>query len=643
MGKRFGAMNIEFRKKRSVWQQLSFSMFILVLSSSVCADFLEMPEIKQTPELRTKSLLRDMDIPAVKFRSPDPTEGPRLAISEFRIQGLVEYPKMGITRASLKILSEKIRFDLMGEGKLLESGYTITELGEVSDMLGKIEEETAGRHVEPVDVQRLVWLIKEQREKRGITLGQIETVANTITKFYRERGFVLAKAYIPKQEVRDGVVNLTVLLGILGDVQVSGNKLYNTKAVASVFDGMLGKPVTNTAIEEQLFLINDYPGIFVDGHFEPGYQVGDTRLNVTVKEETRYNANVRLDNHGAEETGLRRLYADVQLNNPLGLADKLLVSGLYATQPSNTIYYQLQYQMRLFGPRTRISLETSKNQYVVDQFLNPNARLKGSVNLNSMTGTYVHQRSRKSNHSFDLRYETIESIIQQGEAVETIRLLSDKLQNISLAYRFDLLQEEKKRYHQGQIKYTSGRFEYGAEEDGQEDKYAIYSVNYSLLDFWKLPLFNADTRMVYRAEAQYAGINLSGIMRFSLSGPTRVRAYSPGFFTADDAVFLGIDWIFNSPGFFDLNITKSVNLREFMKPFLFVDYAYGRQQSLAGAQADTTAKLTDAGLGFKFSQGKSFSGNLLVAYPIKERLTPEPTPPPTVKDRRVLFDFQYSF
>ena len=149
-------MNSEYQKYRHRLQELTLISFLLFLSFSAEADFLEMPEIKQTPELRTKSLLRDMDIPALKFRSPDPTEGPRLAVSEFRIQGLVEYPKMGITREALKTLSERIRFDLMGDGKLLESGYTIEELGEVSELLGNIEEESSGRHVEPVDVQRLV-------------------------------------------------------------------------------------------------------------------------------------------------------------------------------------------------------------------------------------------------------------------------------------------------------------------------------------------------------------------------------------------------------------------------------------------------------------------------------------------------------
>jgi len=584
-----------------------------------------------------------MDIPAVKFRSPDPTEGPRLAITEFRIQGLVEYPKMGITREALKILSEKIRFDMMGEGKLLESGYTISELGEVSDMLGKIEEETTGRHVEPVDVQRLVWLVREQRTKRGITLGQIETVANTITQFYRERGFVLAKAYIPKQEVRDGVVNLTVLLGMLGDVQVSGNKLYGTKTLGSAFDDMMGKPVTSAAIEEKLFLINDYPGIFVDGHFEPGLQVGDTRLNVTVKNETRYNADLRVDNHGTKDTGLYRLYGDVQWNNPLGLADKLQVSGLYAAEPSNTEYWQLQYQMKLFGPRTRLSLEASENQFLVDQSktLGPGLEMHGDVTLAGVTGTYLHQRGRTSNTSFDLKYEIITSTIQLGTFHDTSQ--DDKLKNLSLVYRFDTLQEEKKRFHQGQLKLTTGSFVYGADTSaGQDEKYKIYSAVYSLLDFWKMPLVDAETRLVYRAEAQYAGINLSGIMRFSLSGPTRARAYSPGIFTGDDAVFLGFDWIFNSPGFFNVNVTKSVNLRELMKPFLFADYAYGQQQSLVATESNATAQLVDAGLGFKFAQGKSFSGNLLAAFPIKEKFSGI-NKVPEVDSYRLVFDFQYSF
>ena len=55
----------------------------------------------------------------------------------------------------------------------------------------------------------------------------IETVADTITQYYRERGFILAKAYIPQQQVRDGVVSLNIMLGKLGSVEVVNAKRIN--------------------------------------------------------------------------------------------------------------------------------------------------------------------------------------------------------------------------------------------------------------------------------------------------------------------------------------------------------------------------------------------------------------------------------
>src|SRR5690606_5589602 len=108
----------------------------------------------------------------------------------------------------------------------------------------------------------------------------IETVADTITRYYRERGFILAKAYIPEQRVRDGVVTLTLLLGNLGEVTVLNNKSYTEKTLQSIFHPVIGKPVTAGNIEERLYFVNDLPGISAQAYFEPGSQVGDTRLNI---------------------------------------------------------------------------------------------------------------------------------------------------------------------------------------------------------------------------------------------------------------------------------------------------------------------------------------------------------------------------
>src|SRR5690606_392139 len=298
-------------------------MSLALVPSAATAGFLEMPDTTEVPQFERESLLLDMDIPPVRERDPDPQAGPRLNVKEFRVQGIIEYPELGITREKIIEQVEAIRFDMMAENKLLESGYTLDELGEVSDLIAEIEKSTEGQHVGPLEVQRLVFLIREQRRQRGITLGMIETVANTITRYYRERGFILAKAYIPEQHVRDGVVNLTLLLGELGEVEVHNNDDYSDWMIKRAFSGDLAEPVLSSRIEEKLFLISDLPGLSAQGFFGPGSQVGDTKLNVNVLSGRWYEATIRSDNHGSARTGEYRVYLGGIWNNPTGTGDQL--------------------------------------------------------------------------------------------------------------------------------------------------------------------------------------------------------------------------------------------------------------------------------------------------------------------------------
>lgn len=623
------------------------TVFLVLECNPVFAGFIFMPETLETQEIRGKTMIRDINIPPVIERPTDPSSGPRLAVSEFRIQGLVEYPELGITREVLNKLVERLRFVFMGEGKLLESGYTLDELAELSNLLVEIEEETVKKHVTPLEVQKLVWLVREQRQKRGITLGQIENIADKITKFYREKGFILAKAYIPQQEVRDGIVNLTLLLGMLGEVNVTGNNLYKSDIIKTAFDGMITKPVTHAAVEENLYLINDYPGITVDGYFEPGYQVGDTKLNINVKSEKRYNSNIRLDNHGTEDTGLYRLYVDGQVNNLFGVADLINVSLLKATSPANSDYWRILYSMNMFHPRLKFSLSASENQYVVDNSsAGINLLVSGAVSVLDTSLTYVMKRSRATNYNLELKYEQLGTDLD----INSITVGDDKISNYSLIFNYDFLNEKAKALHQGNVKLKSGKYDSNP-QPGQDESFSYISSDYTLLTFTKVPFFDASSRLIFRANLQYAGTILSTMLRTNLGGPTRARAYPNNLFSADDFIYTGLDWVFNSPGFLDFNIADGINMKELVKPFVFMDYAYGRQvapkQSGGGGQLivllDQKAELFNLGLGLQFSQGKNFKGNLQVAFPTHQDFSKVQQDLNYTKEPRWVFDFQYSF
>ena len=625
---------------------ISKSIFLFLVCSlvfinvPVYAGFLDMPEITESLELKRKSMLRDIDIPGVKDRDPDPTAGPRLAVKEFRVQGLVEYPELGITREAINKLVEKIRFDLMAEDKLLDSGYTLEELGGLSNLLVDIEEDTVKRHVTPIEVQKLVWLIRDQRLKRGITLGQIESIADEITKFYRQRGFILAKAYIPKQEVREGIVTLTLLLGMLGSVDVVNNNIFSDSTISSVFDSMLTKPVTSMQVEENLYLINDYPGLSVSGFFEAGHQVGDTKLNINVNNEEKYTYNIRLDNHGTIDTGKYRVFADFQVNNLLGIADILNLSILTAMEPSNTNYWKVFYQTKLFTPKLLLNLGASTNQFVVDR-QNTSFNLNGVVSTEEFSTSYKLKRSRVSNKTVELRYQSIGSDLQLGDLTDVGNALDEKISTTSLIYKFDFLQENEKRLHQGNISLTSGQYEFG-NSSGIDKEFSYTTFDYSLLTFVGIPFTDSSARLIARAGGQFSGKYLSSIVKYPLAGASRARAYSPNVFSADDAIFTSLDLIFNSPNILDFSLFGETKLKDIAKPFIFVDFSYGIQRKINSTKLDVTGTLVDAGFGLKFNYTNKVQGNLHLAFPISDEFS---DPDITIADNemKVIFDFQYKF
>lgn len=587
-------------------------------SISATAAFLEMPDTSELPAYERESLLLDLDVPSLKHRDPNPNAGPRLNVKEFRVQGIVEYPELGITRKSIIDKVEKIRFEMMDESKYLESGYSPEEIAQVSDLIAEIEKDTAGRHVSPVDVQKLVFLIREQRRSRGVTLGMIESVADTITQYYRERGFFLAKAYIPKQHVRDGVVTITLLLGHLGEIDVKNNNYYSSNTIRRVFNDVVHKPVSNKIIEERLYLVNDLPGLVATGYFEPGSQIGDTKLNVNVTDEKWYYANVRLDNHGSKTTGTYRIYTDFYWNNLSGLGDQLQVGVLGTFEPDNTLYGMFRYSIPIFSPRWVASIGASTNDFVTDEASTASTRFKieakstvTDVNLN-----YKINRSRKLNQGVNFNYARITSDVEYGSIANAgIYKVVNKAE---LSYQLDYLNESKRTLHQGSLSIAAADMKQGAIDGLDAISYSL-SLNYSHLSFIPIPFSENRARWVNRISGQYAGKALTEVLQFGLAGPTRARAYKINEHYADDGIYLGSDLIFNGPFKQDATFFGE-HVNTAFQPVLFVDASYGKNYSYIEGEPDLDAYLVNAGVGIKINF-KSVRGDLSVAVPIDGKRT----------------------
>lgn len=638
--------------------------FAAFQSSVAMAGFLEMPDTTEVPEMERESILKDLDIPSVRERDPDPSAGPRLNITEFRVQGIVEYPELGITRESLNRLVEGIRFDMMGEGEMLDSGYTLDEVSEISDMMAQIEEETEGKHVGPLDVQRLVFLVRDQRRRRGVTVGMIEGVADTITRYYRERGFILAKAYIPEQHVRDGVVTLTLLLGELGEVEVQNNKKYKASIIEDIFEPVINKPVTARGIEERLFFVNDMPGLETQAYFEPGSQVGDTRLNINVMEEKTFAGNVRVDNHGSESTGEFRLYTDGYWYSPLGIGDQLHIGVLGTFEPANSLYGSIHYGLPLFSPRAKFTFGGSTNDFVSETITN--LRTTGDSVVLDASLNYILKRSREKNYSVEVRFAEIDTDINnitapsgEGNEANTIDGFTDdeydvRTRNLDLVLNFDVLHEKLRALHQGGVRLTYGDIVEGRRV-GQRENPLIFAVNYSALKFFRIPFTDTHNRFIFRLAGQYADGALPSTSQFSLTGPSRMRGFEINTYNADQGIALNFDWVMNTPELLNFTVAGQ-EFKDLVQPYVFFDAGYGVtnvvgsriENGPAGSSGTGTwARLADAGLGLKFTLQGNFRSNISLARSV---VYTEDTGPGSgnslggIKERNKLyFDMQYSF
>ncbi len=657
---------MKFQHKR-FWLTSIFVIGLMIAQSSV-AGFLEMPDTTEVPEMKRDSMLKDLDIPSVRERDPDPNTGPRLNVTEFRVQGVVEYPELGITRESLNKLVEGIRFDMMDEGEMLDSGYSLEEVSEISDLIAEIEHDTEGEHVGPLELQRLVFLIRDQRQRRGVTVGMIENVADTITRYYRERGFILAKAYIPEQRVRDGVVTLTLLLGNLGEVNVINNKRFKTKAIEKIFNKDFGEPVTAKRIEEKLFFVNDMPGLRAQAYFEAGSQVGDTRLNVNVVEEKLFNANVRIDNHGSESTGEFRLYTDGYWNNPTGFGDQLHIGILGTFDPANSTYASIHYGIPIFGPRAKFTFGGSTNAFESSL---EGLTLTGESQVLDATLNYILKRSRERNFSVELRIANIETDItdayreplepddenDQGATTRDSAVDDNdsKVTNIDLAFNFDMVDEKFRGLHQGGFRLTTVDQSLGRREF-QEENPLIFALNYSLLKFVKVPFTDSQSRLVVNIAGQYADTALPSTSQLSLAGPNRMRGFAINSYNADSGFYVGADWIFNSPSFLDFEVGGE-KLNAMIQPYLFLNTAYGETEKVGypvgkvkdEAAQDTEVVMADIGFGLKLIYKNNFRSSLTVAQAVHYRMnngragSPYDDLDDLESTNHVYFEVQYSF
>jgi len=174
-----------------------------------------------------------------------------------------------------------------------------------------------------------------------VTKTDLVKVLRQITQKYKEAGYPLAFALLPKQNTQDGKITIALVEGYVArsEIVIEDAKVKNRveRIAAQLHDQI---PLEKTTFERYVNLIESIPGYtFKVAVPKPKTLNGATTIRVEQVKRDRIETNIGFDYGDTED---RRIVAGLTVNTLTSAADKLSLTTLI---PNDTVdeYYALNY------------------------------------------------------------------------------------------------------------------------------------------------------------------------------------------------------------------------------------------------------------------------------------------------------------
>jgi hemolysin activation/secretion protein len=158
---------------------------------------------------------------------------------------------------------------------------------------------------------------------KEISLQDIQAAASAVKQLYRTRGYVGAYVSIPPQTLDDGIVDIEVTEGKIGQIKIRGNQHFSTDVLRRQMNLPAGGPLTYQQVENRLLKLDDHRDIDVKATFVPGEQPGTTDLDLEVTDRLPLHGALDFNNYGTRLAGEERYGLSFTHTNLLGQMDEL--------------------------------------------------------------------------------------------------------------------------------------------------------------------------------------------------------------------------------------------------------------------------------------------------------------------------------
>jgi len=416
-----------------------------------------------------------------------------------------------------------------------------------------------------------------------VRFSDLQQLVERINGIYAARQVFTATAVLPTQTVSEGRVQIKLVEGKLGQVNVKGNEYVSTEFLRSRIDLMEGDIIDLNQVETSLARFNRGSSVRLSATLEPGTAFGLTDIQVSALEPQRNALDFFINNTGFKSTGAINSGIFFRHTGMLGRDDRLSLS-YSGSQGLGVTNFSYDAPVGRDGARVGLSLFASRVRVISGPFaniqssgdsegwsVNASYPLSGDIKSEWIASANLG-RVKVNNYVADVLLNE-SGVITTGAGL-TYSLVDD---NESLVGAFNLLCGMDETHIGGARKYFSllnGNFKY--------TKLLTTKLSTSVFGAWQ---FASNKELP------------SGNM-FQLGGSSTVRGYSQGAIAGDGGAYLTVQ----------LNHAFHAGVNG----FLFLDTGF------INSAIVQPAHVTGYGIGSQWSLGKAVSGVVTLARPTNQ-------------------------
>ncbi len=460
-----------------------------------------------------------------------------------------------------------------------------------------------------VDIKKLQQLTDEFKNTE-MTLEDMNRVADMVTMAYQENGYILARAYVPEQEIKDGVLKIAIVEGNIDKIDVVDNKYYNKRVLKRYFEEQQRHGVVNEELLERgLLMTNDMPSVDTRVTLKKGKKPGTVDMSVHAKDKLAVKWGADYNNFGTKVLSRDRFGTYFDITDPWW-GSTLSLRGVTGTDFDASTLGSADLSIPVNSYGTRLSFGYVKGLYAVGQELEE-LGLDGDSEVYGFKVSHPILRKKNMNLNLTLGWDhkyTQNYILDELRSIDEAGVFhfSVDFDNVD---RFLGKNIVSLGYRRGEVKFNS---EMPASRLNVDKRFESYAINIA-----RIQRVYGYTNFLLRGTAQFSNDRLLPMEQMVLGGYGTVRGHKPTLFLGDYGYTVSGE-LMSAPPFIADKTVFGQRIAQMVQLAIFFDHG-GVYNMDAQAGEHESEYLSGYGAGIRLFYKNKVRLKFDVAFPTTER------------------------